>query len=110
LESRFPVLVEEFSIRAGSGGDGAFRGGNGAVRRLRFLEPMSVAIISNRRKMGAHGLNGGMSGAPGKNTLIKADGTRVDLAAMAEFTVHAGDVVHIETPGGGGYGPSRENG
>jgi 5-oxoprolinase (ATP-hydrolysing) len=104
LESRYPVLVEEFSIRPSSGGSGEFTGGNGVIRRLRFLEPMTVAIISNRRTVPPHGLNGGQPGACGKNTWIRADGTRVALNGMAEITVLAGDAIQIETPGGGGYG------
>ncbi|MDE2618516.1 MAG: hydantoinase B/oxoprolinase family protein [Sphingomonadales bacterium] len=104
LETRFPVLLEEFSIRRGSGGAGAFRGGDGAVRRLRFLEPMRAGILSNRRAIAPFGLAGGAAGAPGRNRVERADGTVEPLGATAAVDMAAGDVFVIETPGGGGYG------
>ncbi|MBL8516049.1 MAG: hydantoinase B/oxoprolinase family protein [Betaproteobacteria bacterium] len=104
LEWRFPVRVEEHSIRAGSGGAGRWRGGNGAVRRIRFLEDMTAAILSNARRVAPFGLQGGGSGAVGVNRVLRKDGKVDDLPSSAEVFVHAGDVFSIETPGGGGFG------
>jgi 5-oxoprolinase (ATP-hydrolysing) len=104
LENRFPVRVEEFAIRRGSGGAGRFPGGDGAVRRLRFLEAMTATILSSHRITDPYGLAGGSAGARGRNTLLRADGTMLELAGNAEVEVVAGDSIVIETPGGGGYG------
>lgn len=104
LETRFPVLVESFSIRSGSGGRGAYKGGDGARRRIRFREPMIAAILSNRRSTTPFGLAGGGDAAPGVNRVERADGTITALGATGEVRVAAGDVFVIETPGGGGYG------
>ena len=104
LENRFPVRVEELSIRRGSGGEGKFRGGDGAVRRLRFLEAMTVTILSSHRNTDPYGLAGGGAGARGRNTLRRADGTVIALAGNAAVEVEADDQIVIETPGGGGYG------
>ncbi len=104
LETRFPVLLEEFSIRRGSGGKGAHHGGDGAVRRVRFLEAMEAGILSNRRRVPPFGLAGGADGAPGANRVERADGTVEDLPATASVEVGPGDVFVIETPGGGGFG------
>ncbi len=104
LETRFPVIVERFGVRRGSGGAGAHKGGDGAVRRVRFREPMQAAILSNRRSIAPFGLQGGESGKPGLNRVARADG-RVDaLTATDKVHVAPGDVFVIETPGGGGYG------
>lgn len=109
IEWRYPVLVEEHSIRAGSGGAGQFRGGDGAVRRIRFLEPMTAAILSNRRVVAPHGLAGGESAAPGATWVERANG-RKDVLGYADATeMDPGDVFVVATPGGGGYGKSREN-
>jgi 5-oxoprolinase (ATP-hydrolysing) len=104
LEWRFPVLLESFAIRRGSGGAGRHRGGHGAVRRVRFLEPMTAAILSNHRRVPPHGMAGGMPGAPGRNYVLRADGSRVDLGPTDRIEMGAGDVFVVETPGGGGYG------
>lgn len=104
LETRFPVLLEAFSMRTGSGGTGAHRGGDGAVRRLRFLEPMTAGILSNRRRVPPFGLEGGASGALGANRVERADGSVETLGATATIEMDIGDVFVIETPGGGGYG------
>ncbi len=111
IERRYPVRVREFSIRRGSGGAGHHRGGEGVVRRLEFLRPLQVSILSERRgPYPPYGLNGGRPGALGRNTLMRADGTKIDLGAKAQFTVLPGDVLIIETPGGGGYGePARSS-
>jgi 5-oxoprolinase (ATP-hydrolysing) len=104
LESRFPVLLESFAIRHGSGGAGQWRGGDGAVRRLRFLEPMQVGILANRRRTAPFGLAGGGDALPGINRVERSSGAAEILPATASVTVSAGDVMVIETPGGGGYG------
>jgi 5-oxoprolinase (ATP-hydrolysing) len=104
LEWRFPVLLESFAIRRGSGGAGRHRGGDGAVRRIRFLEPMTAAILSNHRRIAPFGLAGGLSGALGRNRVERADGSRQELGGTAEVEVTPGDVFVIETPGGGGFG------
>jgi len=108
LELRYPVLVQAFGVRHGSGGTGPHTGGDGAVRRLKFLEPMQAAILSGRRTVAPFGLAGGGDGAPGRNRLERADGTREELGGCAAMEVGAGDVLVIETPGGGGYGPARD--
>jgi len=104
IEARFPVLVESFSIRRGSGGAGRWRGGDGVIRKVRFLAPMTASILSNRRRVPPFGLDGGGPGAVGRNYILRADGTREDLPACAAVEVGPGDVFVIETPGGGGFG------
>ncbi len=106
LEWRFPVVLEEFSIRRGTGGRGLRRGGDGVTRRIRFLEPMTAAVHSGRRRVAPCGLAGGAPGAPGRNRLARTSGERVDLPATHEMRVAPGDVLIIETPGGGGFGPA----
>jgi 5-oxoprolinase (ATP-hydrolysing) len=103
LEDRMPVVVEEFAIRKGSGGRGRRHGGDGATRRIRFEEDMTIAILSNRRIVAPHGLSGGEQGSAGVNTLIRKDGTREDLGPTGSLTVRKGDVLLVETPGGGGF-------
>jgi 5-oxoprolinase (ATP-hydrolysing) len=104
LEWRFPVLLEDFTIRKGSGGHGAHRGGDGTVRRLRFLEPMTAAILSGHRRVPPYGMAGGEPGACGLNRLERANGSDVALQETGQVEAEAGDVFVIETPGGGGYG------
>jgi 5-oxoprolinase (ATP-hydrolysing) len=104
LEWRFPVMVESFAIRKGSGGTGKHRGGDGAVRRIRFLEPMTAAILSSRRRLAPHGLAGGSDGQPGCNAVEHQDGKKELLEGTARVAMAAGDVFVIETPGGGGFG------
>lgn len=104
LESRFPVLVERFAIRDGSGGAGRWRGGDGAVRHIRFRAPMHVDILSNRRRTAPPGLDGGGDGRPGINRIERADGRVEELPATASAELSAGDLFVIETPGGGGCG------
>jgi 5-oxoprolinase (ATP-hydrolysing) len=96
--------VREFSIRRHSGGAGAFSGGNGVIRKLEFRKAMTAAILSNRRRTEPFGLAGGQPGQRGSNYLIRQDGTRQQLRHTDSFSVQAGDVLVIETPGGGGYG------
>lgn len=104
LESRFPVLVERFAIRTGSGGAGQWHGGDGAVRHIRFRAPMHVDILSNRRRTTPPGLDGGDDGRPGINRIERADGRVEELPATASAELAAGDLFVIETPGGGGCG------
>ena len=104
LEWRFPVRLESFEIRAGSGGRGRRRGGHGAVRRVRFLEPMTAAILSGHRLVRPHGMAGGEPGAAGNNYVLRRDGSRTELGPFDQTEMAAGDVFVIETPGGGGFG------
>ncbi|NMF60868.1 hydantoinase B/oxoprolinase family protein [Pseudanabaena yagii] len=104
LEWRFPVLLEEFSIRANSGGKGKHNGGNGVTRRIKFLEPMTAAILSSSRVIPPFGLNGGEAGATGRNYVIRHDGKITDLTSTATVQMGSGDTFVIDTPAGGGYG------
>jgi 5-oxoprolinase (ATP-hydrolysing) len=104
LEQRFPVLLESFAIRPGSGGAGRHHGGNGVVRRVRFLAPMTAAILSSHRVLPPFGLNGGKPGTCGRNWVQRTDGTVVELGGRAQVEMQPGDVFVIETPGGGGFG------
>jgi 5-oxoprolinase (ATP-hydrolysing) len=104
LEFRFPVRLDGFEIRRGSGGLGRHRGGDGAVRRVRFLEPMTASILSNGRHHGAFGVAGGEPGLPGLNRVERADGGITALDHIGSVEMRPGDVFVIETPGGGGYG------
>ena len=110
LEWRFPVRLEDFRIRAGSGGRGRHRGGDGTVRRLRFLEPMTASILSGHRRVPPYGLAGGEPGACGRNHVERADGSVEELAGRDRTEMHSDDVFVIETPGGGGYGPPAGSG
>jgi 5-oxoprolinase (ATP-hydrolysing) len=110
LEWRFPVRLESFELRAGSGGAGRWRGGDGGVRRVRFLEPMTAAMLSNGRVNGAFGLAGGKPGAVGINRIERADGRQERLGPLAMAQMQPGDVFVIETPGGGGFGADVEAG
>jgi 5-oxoprolinase (ATP-hydrolysing) len=105
LEWRLPVLLEEFAVRTGSGGAGRWRGGDGAVRRLRFLEPMTASILSGHRRVPPYGMAGGAPGALGANLVHRADGTVDHLPGCVTVELHPGDILEIRTPGGGGYGP-----
>ena len=104
LESRYPVQVESFSIRKGSGGNGKYNGGEGVIRRIRFTEPMNASILSNHRNVAPFGLLGGENGMTGKNWVERCDGTVEELGATASVQLEKGDVFVIETPGGGGWG------
>jgi len=104
LEFRFPVRLESYEIRAGSGGAGRWHGGDGGVRRVRFLEPMTASILSNGRVHPAFGMAGGEPGQLGINRVVRADGRTEDLAHIGQAEMRAGDVFEIHTPGGGGYG------
>ncbi|WP_448140217.1 hydantoinase B/oxoprolinase family protein [Sphingopyxis fribergensis] len=108
METRFPVIVEQFAIRKGSGGAGRWHGGDGATRRIRFREPMAANILANRRQIAPAGLAGGEDAAPGRNWVERTDGSVETLAATGSADLAAGDVFVIETPGGGGYGDAGE--
>jgi len=104
LERRYPVMLREFSIRKDSGGSGKFKGGNGLIREVEFLEPLNTAILSERRVHQPYGLNGGGPGKSGLNLFIRKDGSKLHLGGKNEIIAEAGDRIRIETPGGGGYG------
>jgi 5-oxoprolinase (ATP-hydrolysing) len=104
LELRYPVLLEEFSIRRGSGGAGRWRGGDGSVRRIRFLAPMTAVILASRRNVPPFGLEGGEDGAAGRQRVERAGGQVEVLTGTDRAELEPGDVFVIETPGGGGYG------
>jgi 5-oxoprolinase (ATP-hydrolysing) len=105
LEFRFPVRLESFDIRLGSGGAGRWNGGNGGLRRIRFLKPMTASILSNGRVHPAFGMAGGEAGAPGVNRVIRADGHVELLDHIGQVDMQPGDIFEIATPGGGGMGP-----
>ena len=104
LDARqYPLRIRGYRIRSGSGGAGQHRGGDGIIREFEFLTPADVTILADRRSRGPYGLLGGQAGAPGKTTLLR--GRRVSaIPGKARFEVAAGDVLRIESPGGGGYG------
>ncbi|MGW4911389.1 hydantoinase B/oxoprolinase family protein [Streptomyces sp. NPDC004270] len=104
LEWRLPVRLDEFAVRRGSGGAGRWHGGDGALRRIRFLEPMTVSTLSQHRRVPPYGMAGGAPGALGANRVERADGTVTELGGSDSADVGADDVLVIETPGGGGYG------
>ena len=104
LELRYPVRLERFAIRRGSGGNGRWRGGDGAIRCIRFLEPMTAVIVASRREVAPFGLEGGQQGLVGRQWVERADGRRENLTGTDSAELAAGDVFVIETPGGGGYG------
>jgi N-methylhydantoinase B len=103
LEATYPVRVKRYAIRAGSGGIGRHRGGDGIVREIEFLSPVEVALLTDRRDIAPYGLFGGRSGKRGKNTLIRGAKSKV-LSGKTSFTANAGDILRIEAPGGGGWG------
>ncbi|HXT50128.1 MAG TPA: hydantoinase B/oxoprolinase family protein [Thermoanaerobaculia bacterium] len=104
LEHRYPVRLERFAVRRGSGGDGAFRGGDGAVRELTFLEPVALSVVTQHRVEAPFGGAGGGEGARGRQRLLRAGGSVENLASVDGREVHAGDRLLLETPGGGGWG------
>ncbi len=104
LEWRFPVLLQEFSIRQNSGGNGKHRGGNGVLRRIKFLTPMTASILSSHRIKPPFGISGGCVGAVGENKVIRYNGEMVKLEGCAQITMQQGDILEIKTPSGGGYG------
>jgi 5-oxoprolinase (ATP-hydrolysing) len=107
LEWRYPVRLDSYEIRPGSGGQGRWHGGNGGVRKIRFLENMTASILSNNRIVPPFGADGGGPGACGRNLVIRADGRTEELGFVASVQMRPGDVFVIETPGGGGYGKAK---
>jgi 5-oxoprolinase (ATP-hydrolysing) len=107
LESRFPVLLQEFSIRRGSGGSGAHRGGDGVVRRLQFRAPLAGALLANHRHVAPFGMAGGANAATGAARILRSGGGVESLGATARFDVAPGDAIEVLTPGGGGFGEKR---
>ena len=103
LEWHFPVRLERFAIRKNSGGQGEYNGGNGIVRELIFTEPVSLSLLTQNRTQGPYGLNGGQSGYPGQQHLVKHSGGRKELASVAQEELESGDCLIIKTPGGGGW-------
>jgi 5-oxoprolinase (ATP-hydrolysing) len=104
LEFRYPVRLDSYGIRSGSGGAGRWRGGDGAIRCIRFLDQMTASILSNGRTQGAFGMAGGQAGAVGINQVVRADGSVEPLGHIAQVEMGVGDVFEIHTPGGGGFG------
>jgi N-methylhydantoinase B len=104
LEQEFPLSVRELSLRRGSGGAGAHRGGDGLVREVAAREAMQYSLLTERRTIAPRGAAGGAAAKPGRNLLRHADGRTDELPAKAEGALERGDSLRIETPGGGGYG------
>jgi 5-oxoprolinase (ATP-hydrolysing) len=105
LERRYPVILRQFALRAGSGGRGQKRGGDGVVRELEPLRPLTMSILSERRTLHPYGMVGGEEGACGRNLLIRKNGTKVNMGGRCSAPLDVGERLRIETPGGGGYGP-----
>ena len=108
LEQRYPVSLERFQIRRGSGGAGRYHGGDGIIREFTFHEPVSLSLLAQHRRAGPFGIRGGRNGAPGKQTLIRRSGRIETLDPIAQADMYPGDRCIIETPGGGGYGKEEE--
>ena len=108
LEWRFPVMLERFEIRRGSGGNGRHRGGDGARRQIRFLEELDLSILSNHRTVQPYGMAGGGQGECGRNWVERVDGTVTQMTGADRTRVHPGDVFVLETPSGGGYGAAED--
>jgi 5-oxoprolinase (ATP-hydrolysing) len=108
VEHRYPVRVDRFAVRAGSGGAGRWRGGDGAVRELTFLRPMSLSVLTQHRVEGPYGVAGGLGGAPGRQRVVLAAGGEMELKSVDGMEVQAGDRLVLETPGGGGFGPPAD--
>ncbi len=107
LEWRYPVRLDSYEINPGSGGKGQWRGGNGATRKVRFLQPMTASILSNNRIVPPFGADGGGSGKCGRNYVVRVDGQQEELNFVATTAMQSGDIFVIETPGGGGYGAPK---
>ena len=107
LEDRYPVRLERFAIRSGSGGSGDWCGGDGLERTIRFLEPMTLSLISGSRSVAPFGLHGAEPGACGVNALLRADGSYRELPGAVQLDLNVGDAIVVKTPGGGGYNLMR---
>lgn len=104
LETRYPVQLERFAIRRGSGGQGQWNGGDGLIRHYRFLKPVEVSLLTQRRVLEPFGLEGGTAGAMGRNLRVTGSGEQVAMSGAASFTAQAGEGLILKTPGGGGWG------
>src|SRR5205085_5822687 len=104
LEFAYPFRVRKYAYRAGSGGGGRFRGGNGLIREIELLGDAQITLLADRRKRGPYGLNGGAEGAPGRTLLLRRNGAAEELPGKCSVNAKAGDAVRIESPGGGGWG------
>lgn len=104
MEHRYPVRLDEFSIRKGSGGKGRWRGGDGVRRLISFLEPVNLSVLTQRRLSGPYGCSGGTDGLPGCQKVIKKNGDIITLDSVQNINLDAGDSFVMETPGGGGFG------
>jgi N-methylhydantoinase B len=104
LEHAYPVRLLRYSLRPRSGGKGKFHGGDGVIRELRFLTKVQVTVLSDRRKFQPYGLQGGDSGLAGKNIVVRQDGRVEDFPSKFTTWLEAGDVLSIQSPGGGGWG------
>ncbi len=107
LEHAYPFRVIRYSLRPGSGGQGKFRGGDGIVRELEVLTETQVTSLADRRLRGPYGLHGGADGAPGKNTVIRRDGSTQSMPGKASVHLAPGERIRVESPGGGGWGRNR---
>ena len=107
IETRYPVLIRRFGLRHGSGGHGRHAGGDGVIRHIEFRAPMTAAILSNNRRAGPFGLDGGEAGQPGRNASLRRDGRLQAVDSVEELQLENGDTLIIETPGGGGYGSAQ---
>ncbi|XP_063237134.1 5-oxoprolinase [Bacillus rossius redtenbacheri] len=110
LERRYPVILQKFSLREGSGGAGAFRGGDGVERELLFRKDITLSVLTERRVFHPYGMNGGLCGQKGQNLLLKSDGRTINLGSKTAVELGPGDVFRLLTPGGGGYGPPLQAG
>jgi N-methylhydantoinase B/oxoprolinase/acetone carboxylase alpha subunit len=102
-----PYLVRVTGFRRGSGGKGEKQGGDGVIRQIRFLKPASVSLLSERRNYAPYGMAGGENGQKGRNSIIKKDGSKVELPSRIQLQMETGDLLSIETPGGGGFGKKQ---
>jgi 5-oxoprolinase (ATP-hydrolysing) len=109
MEFRYPVRLERFAIRQNSGGTGLYRGGHGVIREIRFLEKMELSLLTQRRQDGPYGMEGGGEGKPGKQAVVRSTGETTILGSVSSTTVNPGDLLVIETPGGGGYGTEKDD-
>jgi 5-oxoprolinase (ATP-hydrolysing) len=109
LELRYPVVLEDFHIRAGSGGRGRWHAGDGTARTIRFLRPMECAVLSGHRRVRPFGLEGGEAGRCGTTTIRRLDGTTETLPGCAQTRLAAGEAITIRTPTGGGYGSPKDD-
>jgi 5-oxoprolinase (ATP-hydrolysing) len=104
MEHRYPLRLDEFSIRKNSGGKGKWNGGDGVIRKITFLEPVNLSVLTQRRNVGPFGLKGGKPGKPGSQKIIRKNRTIEKLSSIQNINLSAGDQFIMETPGGGGFG------